>query len=84
MTEKKKNNNRNFNQEQTAQVPMRIQSKLAEKFNNIHEYNTSQSNPSSQISTDIKRKNVLNKRNYNDCITLIYIKCSILFVFSDC
>ena len=73
MTEKKENNNRNFNQEQTAQAHARIQSKLAEKFTNIHEYITSQSNPSSQMSTNVKRKNVVHKRNYNDCNTYIYI-----------
>ena len=67
LTERKENA-KNNNQETTAQNAnhIRIRCKLAERFPNIRDYITSQSNPSSQISTNIKRKVNPNKRNYRE------------------
>ena len=66
LTERKENPKNN--QETTAQNAnhVRIRCKLTERFPNIRDYITSQSNPSSQISTNIKRKVNPNKRNYKE------------------
>lgn len=66
MTEKKENQlNQKTNQEQTAQNPLKPHNKISEKFTNIYDYRTSQSqsNPSSQINM---AANMNKKRTYFD------------------